>query len=246
MRESGPLQFESSGPSEGTANSILSAQAVALRQLKVLAAVAAPPVCCMRASTLAGLRRFASLGLRFAKMDWAEHTEEFTVAHGMTETRDWQRNRDMWVRVLEKQTREGVDVWKRRIGNARLGDERSLRAWLTCQGVTGYAQSLLVMERFGYPDFVLASADQLIDQQYADRPHLRPIYDAIVSTAMQCGGVIIQARRTLVSLVTLRRPFARVLPTTKTRVDLGLRLDRQRPGGRLQPSTMGPCASKSA
>jgi hypothetical protein len=157
------------------------------------------------------------------------------VAHGMTETRDWQRNREMWVRVLEKQTGEGVDVWKRRIGSKRLRDERTLRAWLTGQGVTGYAQALLVMERFGYPDFVLASADQLIDRQYVDRPSLRPIYEAIVKAAATCGEVAIQARKTYVSLVTPRRTFARIQPTTKTRVDLGLRLD-VRPGGRLRPS----------
>jgi Domain of unknown function (DUF5655) len=158
------------------------------------------------------------------------------VAHGMTETRDWQRNRDMWVRVLEKQTGEGVDAWNRRIGSKHLRDERSLRAWLTRQGVMGYAQSLLVMERFGYPDFVLATADELIDQQYADRPHLRAIYDAIVSAAARCGEVTIQARKTYVSLVTPRRTFARIQPTTKTRVDLALRLDGRRPGGRLKPS----------
>jgi hypothetical protein len=152
----------------------------------------------------------------------------------------------MWVRVLEKQTGEGLDAWKRRIASKRLHDERSLRAWLTGQGVTGYAQSLLVMERFGYPDFVLASADQLIDRQYADRPNLRPIYDAIVSAATRCGDVVIQARKTYVSLVTPRRTFARVQPTTKTRVDLGLRLDRQRAGGRLQPSTLHEtCGSRS-
>ncbi len=155
---------------------------------------------------------------------------------GMTQTRDWRRNRDMWVRVLEKQTGEGVDVWKRRIGHQRIGDERGLRAWLTNHGVTGYAQSLLVMERFGYPDFVLATADQLIAQQYADRAKLRPIYDAIVAAATRCGDVIIQARKTYVSLVTPRRTFARVQPTTKTRVDLGLRLGKQQSGGRLQPS----------
>lgn len=154
----------------------------------------------------------------------------------MTKTRDWQRNREMWVRVLEKQTGEGVGVWNRRIGKQRLRDERSLRAWLTGQGVTGYAQSLLVMERFGYPDFVLATADQLIEQQYADRPHLRPIYDTIVEAATRCGEVIIQARKTYVSLVSPRRTFARVQPTTKTRVDLGLRLDGRRPRGRLQSS----------
>ena len=158
------------------------------------------------------------------------------MAHGMIETRGWQRNRDMWVRVLEKQTGKGVDAWKRRIGSKHLRDERSLRAWLSREGVTGYAQSLLVMEHFGYPDFVLATADQLIDQQYADRPHLRSIYDAIVGAATPCGDVSIQARKTFVSLVTPRRTFARVQPTTKTRVDLGLRLDRASSSGRLQPS----------
>src|SRR5262245_30013842 len=40
------------------------------------------------------------------------------------------------------------------------------------QGVTGYAQSLLVMEQFGYPDFLVATADELIEQQYADRLEL--------------------------------------------------------------------------
>jgi Domain of unknown function (DUF5655) len=160
------------------------------------------------------------------------------VALGTTETRDWKRNRDMWVRILEKQTGDGVDAWKRRIGSRHLRDERSLRAWLTREGVTGYAQSLLVMERFGYPDYVLASASQLIDQQYADRPHLRPVYDAIRSAAAQCGEVVIQTRKTFVSLVTPRRTFARIVPTTKTRVDLGLRLEGARPGGRLQRSSI--------
>jgi Domain of unknown function (DUF5655) len=175
-------------------------------------------------------------GWRADIVDSVHDAKEVAVAHGMTETRDWQRNRDMWVRVLERQTGEGVDAWKRRIGSKHLRDEPSLRAWLARQGVMGYAQSLLVMERFGYPDFVLGSADQLIEQQYADRPHLRPIYDAIVSAATQCGDVIIQARKTFVSLVTPRRTFARIQPTTKTRVDLGLRLDHPESSGRLQPS----------
>jgi hypothetical protein len=161
------------------------------------------------------------------------------VAHdiaSLPETRDWQRNRAMWVRVLEKQTGEGLDAWNRRIGSLRARDERGLRAWLAAHGVTGYAQSLLVMERFGYPDFVLASAGQLIEQQYSDRPSLRPIYDAIVTAATRCGDVVIQARKSYVSLVTPRRTFARVQPSTKARVDLGLRLSNRRPGGRLQSS----------
>jgi Domain of unknown function (DUF5655) len=154
----------------------------------------------------------------------------------MTRIRDWKGMRDMSARLLEERTGEDVESWNRRIKKESFNDEKALRAWLTKQGVTGYAQSILVMERFGYPDFLLASADELVEGQYDDRPHLRPILDAIIDAAAGLGEVTIQARKTYVSLVSPRRTFARVQPTTKNRVDLGLRLDGQKPGGRLQPS----------
>src|SRR2546428_193649 len=101
----------------------------------------------------------------------------------MAKTRDWQGMKDMSARPLKERTGEGVGTWNRRIQRERLDDEESLRLWLTKQGVTGYAQSLLVMERFGYPDFLLATADELIDGQYADRAQLRPIFDALIDAA---------------------------------------------------------------
>jgi hypothetical protein len=140
----------------------------------------------------------------------------------MTQTRDWQEMRSMSARLLKERTGEGVDAWNRRVKGKSFKDEKSLRAWLTEQGVTGYAQSLLVMERFGYPAFLLASAEELIGAQYADRPHLRPILDAIIDAASGLGEVVIQTRKGYVSLVTPRRSFARVQATTKNRVDLGL------------------------
>jgi len=113
-------------------------------------------------------------------------------------------------------------------------DERQLREWLSRHHVDGYAQQLLVMERFGYPDFIASNGHDLITGQYADRPQLRPILDAIVSVAGMCGSVVIQARKTYVSLVSSWRTFARVQPITKQRVDLGLRLAGQKPVGRLR------------
>jgi Domain of unknown function (DUF5655) len=154
----------------------------------------------------------------------------------MSKTRNWQFWIDMSTRLLKERTGEGVETWNRRIKKEGLTDQKSLRAWLKKQGVTGYAQSLLVMERFGYPDFFTASAKELIDAQYADRPQLRPIFDAIISAATALGEVVVQARKGYVSLVSPRRTFARVQPTTKKRVELGLRLDGQEPGGRLLPS----------
>lgn len=153
-----------------------------------------------------------------------------------TETRDWKGMRDLSARLLQERTGEGVDAWNARIQKEDLKDKESLREWLGKQGVTGYAQTLLVMERFGYPDFFLASADELIGGQYADRPQLRAILDAILDAAAGLGEVVVQTRKTYISLVTPRRTFARIQPTTRDRVDLGLRLDGQEPAGRLQPS----------
>jgi hypothetical protein len=154
----------------------------------------------------------------------------------MANTRGWKEMRVMMARLLVERTGEDVDAWNDRISKMNFTDEHSLRAWLSGLGVTGYAQSLLVMERFGYPDFFLASAEQLIDAQYADRPHLRPVLDAILGAVAGLGEVTIQARKGYVSLVTPRRTFARVQPTTRDRVDLSLRLQGKKPGGRLQPS----------
>jgi uncharacterized protein DUF5990/uncharacterized protein DUF5655 len=79
-----------------------------------------------------------------------------------------------------------------------------------------------------------AGAGQLIAGQYADRPQLRPILDAVLAALPALGPVTVQARKTFVSLVSPRRTFAVVQATTKNRVDLGLRLDDVEPGGRLQ------------
>jgi len=154
----------------------------------------------------------------------------------VSETRDWKGMKVMSARLLKERTGEDVETWNQRIQREGSTEEKSLRAWLTGRGVTGYAQTLLVMERFGYPAWYHASADELILGQYADRPQLRPIFDAILDAAAGLGEVIIQARKTYVSLVSSRRTFARIQPTSKTRVDLGLRLEGQEPVGRLQPS----------
>ena len=156
----------------------------------------------------------------------------------LAKVRDWKGMRDMMVRLLEERTGEGLDQWNQKIKRQRPKDAKALQSWLEKQGVTGYPRSLLIMETFGYPDYLLASATKLVDEQYGDRPQLRPIYDALIAAATAIGEVSVQARKTYVSLVTPRRTFARIQPTTKTRVDLGLRLDGVPLGGRLQQSTI--------
>jgi hypothetical protein len=79
----------------------------------------------------------------------------------------------------------------------------------------------------------VAGGDELVAGQYGDRPQLRPVLDAVLAALPTLGPVTVQARKTCVSLVTPRRVFAVVQATTKSRVDVGLRLEHERPGGRL-------------
>jgi len=154
----------------------------------------------------------------------------------MTEIRNWSQMQEMSERLLQERTDMSLTDWKKRIAQFHPVDERSMREWLNAQGVTGYAQTMLVMQTFGYPDFMTASAEELINAQFADRLGLRSIFDAILNTAASLGQVTIQARKTYVSLVTPRRTFARIQATTRSRIDVALRLDSATAGSRLVPS----------
>jgi hypothetical protein len=74
---------------------------------------------------------------------------------------------------------------------------------------------------------------ELIAGQYEDRPQLRPVLDAVISAALSFGEVKVQARKTLVSLVSPRRTFAVLQARTRQRLDLGIRLAATDPHGRL-------------
>ena len=136
---------------------------------------------------------------------------------------------------LRDQTGQDLTSWNARVRAEGPDNEAGLRVWLAGQGVTGYSANLLVRERFGYPGWFTASAEELISAQYADRTALRPIFDSLIEAASAVGAVV-QARKTYVSLLTPRRTFARIQATTRTRVDLALRLDPGLVGGRMQPS----------
>jgi hypothetical protein len=158
----------------------------------------------------------------------------------MGERKDWRGMMTWAAELLERKTGDDLSTWNHRVRASGIDDEAELRAWLSAKQVTGYAQMLLVMERFGYPPFLTATPDELLDGQYADRPHLRPVADLVIDVAQTAGKeVTVQVRKTYVSLVGPRRTFAQVVPSTKSRVDLGLRLDVPATGRLLPAKNLG-------
>ena len=167
----------------------------------------------------------------------------------MTQVRGWGEMLAGIERRLVATTGDDVATWSERVRAAGLATEPEVREWLAERGITGYGQMVLVMERFGYPDFFTAAPDALVDGQYEEKPALRPVYDAVVTAALGVGEVHVQARKGYVSLVGPRRTFAVVRASTRTRVDLGLRLEGREPTGRVLAATSlgnGACSVRVA
>jgi hypothetical protein len=152
----------------------------------------------------------------------------------MPQARSWQEMYGQIRAQLERESGRSVEAWKAAIKAEAPADEPALRAWLKPQGVDGYPAMLLAFETFGYPDYLQKDAQELIDGQYRDRSNLVPIYERVIDELPSIGQVELQARKTYVALLSPKRTFASIQATTKTRVDIGLRLDGVAPSGRLE------------
>ncbi|WP_458780030.1 DUF5655 domain-containing protein [Arthrobacter sp. D3-16] len=138
----------------------------------------------------------------------------------------WQSMVDSNKALLLRKTGEDTAHWVEKARAAGIRNDGELRTWMRDSfGVTGYAQYAVSWEMFGYPEFMLRDADELIDGQYANHPHLRPIADALLAWASATDGVEIQMRKGYVSLHSARRKFAQVTRSINTAVDVTLRLD---------------------
>lgn len=128
--------------------------------------------------------------------------------------------------LLLRKTGKDTAYWAEKARAAGISSDGELRDWMRDRfGVTGYAQYAVSWEMFGYPEFMLRDADELIDGQYANHPGLRPIADSILAWASATDGVQIQMRKGYVSLHSPRRKFAQVTRSTNSAVDVTLRLD---------------------
>ncbi|WP_457964033.1 DUF5655 domain-containing protein [Arthrobacter sp. D1-29] len=165
----------------------------------------------------------------------------------MPKTPEPQKTAKTWQTMVESNQalllrKSGHDVayWAERARAEGIQNDAQLRDWMRDQhGITGYAQYAVSWELFGYPEFMLRDADELIEGQYGQHPELRPIADALLAWASATDGVGIQMRKGYVSLHSPRRKFAQITRTTNTAVDVTLRLDAPAQG-RLEAIKVRP------
>jgi Domain of unknown function (DUF5655) len=113
-----------------------------------------------------------------------------------------------------------VEEW---IARMPAGTHAGRKAWLQQQGLSSnHASAVLWREKNG--EAILAGGGALIDRQYSGgKEALRPIYERVAEVIAELEDVEVGPRGTYVSFGRPKQ-FALVQPSTKTRVDLGLRL----------------------
>jgi len=138
------------------------------------------------------------------------------------------------IQNIEKKYGKSLDEWIKIVKKEKLEKHGEILNFLKeNHGFThGYA-NLISMKARKTDAGSTESSDHLVIEQYQGKENLKPIYDKIIKEISKFGNDIeIAPKKAAVSL-RRKRQFALVQPSTKTRVDLGLKLKDKPVGERL-------------
>jgi predicted transport protein len=139
---------------------------------------------------------------------------------------------------LKQKTGKTLEQWKLVLAKQPFTKHGEYMAYLKGEhGIThGFANFITL--KFRAADAGSAEPEDLLANQYKGKEHLKPIYDVISTEIAKMGGNIEVAPKKSAVSFRAKRQFALLQPSTKTRVDLGLKLNDVPHEGRLE--TSGP------
>ena len=137
--------------------------------------------------------------------------------------------------LLEK-TGKTLEQWKAVLAAKSFVKHGEIMTYLKGQcGVThGYAN--LIALKFREADAASSEEDELVTSQYKGKEAMLPIYQALHQFISKLADdVEVSPKKNAVSF-RRKRQFALVQPSTKTRIDLGLKFNSRDIAGRLEGS----------
>jgi hypothetical protein len=145
-----------------------------------------------------------------------------------------------WVAELPAKTGRSLDEWLRFIVKEGPATEPERRAWLKeGHGLGSNAAWWLAERSFGKgledsdPALYLQAAERYVEEMFARRAALRPIYDELLKRGLTLAKDVKACPcKTIVPLYR-NHVFAQIKPATRTRIDMGFALDDTQASGRL-------------
>jgi predicted transport protein len=140
------------------------------------------------------------------------------------------------IQNLEEKSGKKLDEWINIARSSKIEKYKALIKWLQENHELTYGYGSLVARYARQSDNAIeVTGDDLIASQYAGaKDTLRPFYDAIIKAVKQFGNDLeISPKKKYVSLRRSKQ-FAIIQPSTKTRLDLGIKLKDIKPTSRLE------------
>jgi hypothetical protein len=138
---------------------------------------------------------------------------------------------------MKEKTGKALEQWMaiaRQSGLAKHGE--LVKMLKSDHGMTHGFANLVAHKTLKSDAGSVAESMDLVAVQYSGaKADLKPIYDAIIAAAQDCGDIEIAPKKSYVSLRRSKQ-FAIVQPSTRTRVDLGLNLKGESATARLEES----------
>jgi hypothetical protein len=145
-----------------------------------------------------------------------------------------------WMAEMKEKTGRSLDQWLALVKKSgpKTGKER--REWLKQEHGFGTNTAWAIAERAegkgaeeDDPASYLRAAEKYVEDMFASKAALRPIYDALLKLGLSVGADVKACPcKTIVPLYR-KHVFAQIKPTTLTRIDMGFALGARSAKGRL-------------
>jgi hypothetical protein len=122
---------------------------------------------------------------------------------------------------MPEKTGKSLEEWKKVLASKSFGKHSEAVNFLKKEhGVThGFANTIVLLSRDKRD-----APEDLVNNQYQGKEELKPIYEALIEVVKGFGpDVQVTPKKESVSIIR-KKQFALIKPSTKTRIDLGLKL----------------------
>lgn len=139
---------------------------------------------------------------------------------------------------LKEKTGKTLDEWKQLLSQQSFVKHGEFMNFLKKEHAVTHGFANFITLKFRKADAASANDDDLINNQYQGKENLRPIFEKLNKAILLLGvDVEVAPKKSSVSF-RRKRQFTLVQPSTKKRVDLGLKFNDTPHAGRLE--TSGP------
>lgn len=142
--------------------------------------------------------------------------------------------------LLEK-TGKTLDEWKQLLQQQSFSKHGEYMNFLKKEHSITHGFANFITLKFREADAGSANTEDLVANQYIGKEQLKPIYDLLIAETSKFGGDIEVAPKKSAVSIRAKRQFALIQPSTKKRIDLGLKFNDKAVQGRLD--TSGPFGS---